>query len=137
VECLFLFGIGIQYSFCSSLRKPILQLRDTVSERQKVSRFILTHSVVYTLKLRKSFFLNISHTYCLQFTAWAIYYQVTRGARIEEFRVEILYKKLWKLLIDRQVQRKLIGFRFTCSLNHNLPAKRLKAQEAFLLRRTT
>jgi hypothetical protein len=38
----------------------------------------------------------------LQFPAWAIYYQVTRGARIEEFRVEILYKKLWKLLIDRQ-----------------------------------
>ena len=57
-----------------TLRKLILQLRDTVSEMQKTSRFILTHSVVYTLKLRKSFFLNISHTYCLQFPAWAIYY---------------------------------------------------------------
>jgi len=60
-----------------------------------------------------------------------------RGARIEEFRVEILYKKLWKLLIDRQVQRKLIDFRFTRDRNYNLPAKRLKALEAFLLRRIT
>ena len=40
-----------------------------------------------------------------------------RAARIEEFNVEILYKKLWKLLIDRQMtqteMRKAAGIQFS------------------------
>ena len=41
-------------------------------------------------------------------------------------------------MTDRQRKqlRKLIDFRFTRDRNHNLPAKRLKALEAFLQRRT-
>lgn len=50
-----------------------------------------------------------------------------RGARIEEFRVEILYKKLWKLLIDRQMtqteMRKAAGISSStlAMMNKNLP----------------
>lgn len=50
-----------------------------------------------------------------------------RGARIEEFNVEILYKKLWKLLIDRQMtqteMRKAAGISSStlAMMNKNLP----------------
>lgn len=42
-------------------------------------------------------------------------------------------------MTDRQCKqlRKLINFRFTRDRNYNLPAKRLKAPENFLLRWTT
>ena len=38
--------------------------------------------------------------------------------------------------LQRKQLRKLIDFRFTRELNYNLPAKRLKALESFLQRRT-
>ena len=50
-----------------------------------------------------------------------------RDAGIEEFRVEILYKKLWKLLIDRQMtqteMRKAAGISSStlAMMNKNLP----------------
>lgn len=50
-----------------------------------------------------------------------------RAARIEEFNVEILYKKLWKLLIDRQMtqteMRKAAGISSStlATMNKNQP----------------
>ena len=68
----------------------------------------------------------------------AVYYSIMDLWRVQErLQRGDFVKKLWKLLIDRQVQRKLAGFHFTRSRNYNLSAKRLKAQEAFRLWRTT